>query len=86
MALQTESTTFTRDVQGRYICSTWEEATSEPHGIDVVVLGSGMYGAYFGEPNGNIEAPKFYAIVWSRICKDFINTITRFIVPHGFVL
>jgi choline dehydrogenase-like flavoprotein len=46
MPLATESTTFTRDVIGRYICSTWEEATSDPGGIDVVVLGGGMYGGY----------------------------------------
>jgi choline dehydrogenase-like flavoprotein len=46
MALTTESTSFTRDVLGRYICSTWDEATADPSGIDVVVLGGGMYGGY----------------------------------------
>lgn len=46
MPLTTEDTTFTRDVLGRYICSTWEEATADPDGIDVVVIGGGMYGGY----------------------------------------
>jgi choline dehydrogenase-like flavoprotein len=46
MPLLTESTTFTRDVLGRYVCSTWDEATSAPEGIDVVVVGGGMYGGY----------------------------------------
>ncbi|MCU1246991.1 MAG: oxidoreductase [Edaphobacter sp.] len=46
MALSTESTTFTKDVLGRYTCSTWDEATADPTGIDVVVLGGGMYGGY----------------------------------------
>jgi choline dehydrogenase-like flavoprotein len=46
MPLLTESTTFTKDVLGRYICSTWDEATAAPEGIDVVVIGGGMYGGY----------------------------------------
>jgi choline dehydrogenase-like flavoprotein len=46
MPLTTETTTFTRDVLGRYLCSTWDEATSDPGGIDVVILGGGMYGSY----------------------------------------
>jgi choline dehydrogenase-like flavoprotein len=46
MPLTAESTTFSRDVLGRYLCSTWEEATSDPEGIDVVVLGGGLYGSY----------------------------------------
>lgn len=35
-----------RDVLSRYICSTLEEAVMNPEGIDVVVIGSGMYGGY----------------------------------------
>jgi hypothetical protein len=46
MPILTESTTFTRDVLGRYICSTWHEATADPERIDVVVIGAGMYGGY----------------------------------------
>jgi choline dehydrogenase-like flavoprotein len=46
MPVVTPSTVFTRDVLGRYICSTWEEATADPDGIDVVVLGAGLYGGY----------------------------------------
>lgn len=46
MPLTTQSTTFTKDVLGRYFCSTWDEATSDSAGIDVVVLGGGMYGSY----------------------------------------
>lgn len=46
MPTEPEFTSFSRDVLGRFICSTWEEATSDSEGIDVVVLGSGMYGGY----------------------------------------
>lgn len=46
MPLAPEFTTFTQDAQGRYICSTWDEATQDSDGIDVVVLGAGLYGAY----------------------------------------
>jgi len=46
MPLSTESTTFPKDVLGRYVCSTFDEATADPEGIDVVVLGGGMYGGY----------------------------------------
>lgn len=43
-----ESTTFTLDAVGRYIFNKWEEpeASGDPLGIDVVVIGSGMYGGY----------------------------------------
>lgn len=46
MPVEPEFTTFSRDVFGRFSCSTWDEATQDPDGIDVVVLGSGMYGGY----------------------------------------
>jgi choline dehydrogenase-like flavoprotein len=32
-------------VLGRFICSTYDEATTNPD-FDVVVIGSGMYGSY----------------------------------------
>src|SRR5215210_4790512 len=40
-----QDTAFTSDVLGRYICSTWTEATSNGP-FDVVVVGTGAYGAY----------------------------------------
>ncbi len=45
-----QETTFSIDVLGRYICSTWDEAVSNG-GLapDVVVIGAGMFGAYFAE-------------------------------------
>ncbi|MCC5605506.1 DUF1080 domain-containing protein [Nostoc sp. CHAB 5834] len=46
MPKEPEFTSFSRDVLGRFICSTWEESTPDSEGIDVVVLGSGMYGGY----------------------------------------
>lgn len=39
-------TAFSRDVLGRFVCNSWEEAVANPEGIDVVVLGGGMYGGY----------------------------------------
>lgn len=41
-----ERTTFSLDVIGRNICNTFDEATQNPEGIDVVVIGAGMYGGY----------------------------------------
>src|SRR5215510_13206128 len=40
-----QQTSFSLDLLGRYICNTFEEATVNPD-FDVVVIGSGMYGAY----------------------------------------
>jgi choline dehydrogenase-like flavoprotein len=40
-----QRTSFALDVLGRFVCSTYDEATSNPD-FDVVVIGSGMYGAY----------------------------------------
>jgi hypothetical protein len=67
MPLGPETTTFTRDVLGRFICSTWEEATADPDGIDVVVLGGGLYGGYC--------ASKIYQL--SRAALDDGNSETR---------
>ena len=40
-----QRTSFSLDVLGRFVCSTWDEATANPD-FDVVVIGSGMYGSY----------------------------------------
>lgn len=40
-----QRTTFSIDAMGRFICNTYEEAIRNPD-FDVVVIGSGMYGAY----------------------------------------
>lgn len=40
-----QRTSFSVDVMGRFICNTFNEATANPD-FDVVVIGSGMYGAY----------------------------------------
>ena len=41
-----QQTTLGLDLMSRFICSTWEEATANAEGIDVVVIGAGMYGGY----------------------------------------
>jgi hypothetical protein len=40
-----QRTSFSIDVLGRFVCSTFEEATTNPD-FDVVVIGAGMYGGY----------------------------------------
>jgi choline dehydrogenase-like flavoprotein len=40
-----QRTTLSLDVMGRFVCSTYDEATQNPD-FDVVVIGAGMYGAY----------------------------------------
>ena len=48
MPLGTESTTFTRDVFGRYVCNTFQEALDSTTGgglpFDVIVVGGGSFG------------------------------------------
>src|SRR5437870_12749994 len=45
-----QETTFSIDVLGRYVCSTWDEAVNNG-GVtfDAVVIGAGMFGAYCAE-------------------------------------
>ncbi|WP_306751692.1 hypothetical protein [Paracoccus actinidiae] len=40
-----QRTTFSIDAMGRFICNTYDEAVRNP-AFDVIVIGSGMYGAY----------------------------------------
>ncbi|MGH8906367.1 MAG: GMC oxidoreductase [Egibacteraceae bacterium] len=45
--VQVQDTTFSIDALGRFICSTWQEATGNGGPpFDAVVVGAGMYGAY----------------------------------------
>src|SRR5262245_48242155 len=48
-----QETTFAIDVQGRYICNTWDEAVGTigngGFAFDAVVIGAGMFGAYCAE-------------------------------------
>ena len=51
--LTTESTTFTRDVQGRYVCNTFDEAKAstdtaqlpDARPFDIIIIGGGSFGA-----------------------------------------
>ena len=43
--VEVQETTFSIDVLGRYICSTWDEAVNNGGApFDVVVIGAGMFG------------------------------------------
>lgn len=43
-----QQTSFAQDALSRFICSTLDEAqAAAPEGFDIVVVGSGMYGAYY---------------------------------------
>src|SRR2546430_15778465 len=48
-----QETTFAIDVQGRYVCNTWDEAIGTIGNggftFDAVVIGAGMFGAYCAE-------------------------------------
>lgn len=45
-----QDTEFTRDLLGRYVCSTYDEAVSSGgRPFDVVVIGAGMFGAYVAD-------------------------------------
>src|SRR5688572_987622 len=53
--LTTENTTFTRDVLGRYLCNTWEEALQsmsarpEARPFDVIIVGGGSFGSVLAQ-------------------------------------
>ncbi|MFB8790064.1 MAG: GMC oxidoreductase [Potamolinea sp.] len=45
-----QNTTFSIDALGRFVCSTWDEATKNGGApFDVVVIGAGMFGGYCAE-------------------------------------
>jgi hypothetical protein len=45
--VQVQNTTFAVDALGRFICSTWDEATANGGApFSAIVIGAGMYGAY----------------------------------------
>jgi choline dehydrogenase-like flavoprotein len=47
LQVQVQDTTFAVDALGRFICSTWQEATGSGGApFSAVVVGGGMYGAY----------------------------------------
>ncbi|HEX7183971.1 MAG TPA: family 16 glycoside hydrolase [Thermoanaerobaculia bacterium] len=53
--LTTEKTTFTRDVLGRYLCNTWEEAAqstssrADARPFDVIIVGGGSFGSVLAQ-------------------------------------
>jgi choline dehydrogenase-like flavoprotein len=57
-----QKTSLGLDVVPRFICNTWEEATQDPAGIDVVVLGAGLFGGYC--------ASKIYELSRARFRRD----------------
>ena len=62
MAKSSERTSFTKDVQGRYLCNdiseinAWQAAGGRP--FDVIVIGGGTFGAAIAE---HIWLPRFSA-------------------------
>ena len=45
-----QRTTLSLDALGRYVCSTWDEATGDgTRRFDAVVIGGGMFGGYCAE-------------------------------------
>ncbi len=47
VSVEIQDTDFTKDLLGRYICSTFDEAINNGGApFDVVVIGAGMFGAY----------------------------------------
>src|SRR5919206_1436403 len=47
MAITTQSTSFTKDVQGRYLCNDFSELAGRP--FDIIVGGGGTFGAAIAE-------------------------------------
>ena len=55
--LTTESTTFTRDVIGRYVCNTFAEAKdsadsairADARPFDIIIIGGGSFGSVIAQ-------------------------------------
>jgi hypothetical protein len=68
MALTTESTTFTRDIIGRYFCNTFAEATQSGP-FDAVIVGGGTFGLalaqelFFRSSPGQFKPNNFRVLV-----------------------
>jgi hypothetical protein len=77
---------FTKDLLGRYVCSTLDEAVNNGgRPFDVVVIGAGMFGAYLAEkiyrrccgrcPKFSVCQLRGYGIIDAK--KGAIRTIWR---------
>lgn len=56
--LKTENTSFTRDVLGRYLCNTFDEAAATDFTrFDVIVVGGGSFGAMVAEQIFGRDSP-----------------------------
>src|SRR6516165_6926759 len=69
MAITTEDTSFTRDILGRYVCNTLDEAKKSGN-FDVVIIGGGTFGLTVaqdlferGRPLGAAIKPNNYRIL-----------------------
>lgn len=68
-----QRTTLGLDVLGRYVCSTWDEATAgSTRGFDAIVIGAGMFGGYCAE--------KIYRFGASRSLKVLVLDAGPFLV------
>jgi hypothetical protein len=56
--LTTQSTTFTRDVLGRYTCNTFDEAKSTDFKrFNIIIIGGGSFGAAIAEQLFQLDSP-----------------------------
>src|SRR5215469_9529026 len=72
-----QQTTFSYDVLGRYICNNWQEIKAAQgaggYPFDVIVIGSGMYGAYCAE--------KLYRTGMSSALRILVLDAGAFLLP-----
>jgi len=56
--LTTQSTTFTKDVLGRYICNTFDEAkATDFKRFNIIIIGGGSFGAAIAEQLFQLDSP-----------------------------
>ncbi|MFB2898419.1 family 16 glycoside hydrolase [Aerosakkonemataceae cyanobacterium BLCC-F50] len=82
-----QRTTFAMDAMARYVCNTWEEILAAQAGgeFDVVIIGSGMYGAYcaaklfeFGEELAQQDKPRILVLESGPfLISEHIQNLTR---------
>ncbi len=71
MTLMTEPTTFSLDVEGRYLCNTWQEAMdsanngvrSDARPFDIIILGGGTFGAAVAQHLFNQDTSRSHRIL-----------------------
>jgi len=75
-----QNTSFSIDAVGRFICSTWEEATQNGGPpFTAVIIGAGMYGSYLASRLFR-HKPSARVLIWMLVAFWSLNTYRTFLI------